>query len=78
MERNKKIHICPFTAEPDEECYCININSLRVYRVIDYCAGDFRLCPVYEKLSKGQRVKKSVALINDGVFEEGYRLSLIS
>ncbi len=50
MEKNKKTPLCPFTAKPDKDCYCVNVNSNKVKNILDYCGGDFKECPVYKRL----------------------------
>ena len=50
MGKYKKFIVCPFTRQPDKECYCVNINSSKVFYVIEYCGGQFLKCPIYKKL----------------------------
>jgi len=50
VEKNKKPPLCPFTAKPDKDCYCVNVNSNKVKNILDYCGGDFKECPVYKRL----------------------------
>ena len=38
---------CVFISEPFPECYCMNINSTKIPKVLKYCAGDYTLCSIY-------------------------------
>jgi len=50
VEENKRKSLCPFTAKPDKDCYCVNVNSNKVKNILDYCGGDFKECSVYKRL----------------------------
>ncbi|MDA8083779.1 MAG: hypothetical protein M0024_09015 [Nitrospiraceae bacterium] len=46
--------LCPYLADPFEECYCTSSSSMVVESTIMYCGGDFRKCEIYAKhTSKG-------------------------
>lgn len=38
---------CTFLGYPFPECYCVNLSSRHIARVLAYCAGAFESCPVY-------------------------------
>ena len=40
---------CPFIRDLDEDCYCVNMTSLKVLDVIRFCSGQYELCPIYQK-----------------------------
>jgi len=45
--------ICPHIPNPYRDCYCFEINSTRAPEAIRYCAGHYRLCPIYQKMNYG-------------------------
>ena len=40
---------CPFIGELDEDCYCVNMTSLKVLDVIRFCSDHYELCLIYQK-----------------------------
>jgi hypothetical protein len=47
---------CVYVSNPFPECYFMNINSYRIFKILKYCIGDFRLCEIYR--NKGKCKKK--------------------
>lgn len=46
---------CDFLKDPLPECYCKNLSSRNVPRIIRFCASDFRQCLVYLKINKSMQ-----------------------
>jgi len=40
---------CPVLENPEPDCYCLNMTSLQIQKAIQYCLGDFGLCPIYKR-----------------------------
>jgi len=38
---------CRFLSAPFAECYCVDITSAKIPKLIKYCAGAFASCPIY-------------------------------
>jgi hypothetical protein len=38
---------CIFICNPFPECYCMNITSSKIPKILAYCTGDFNLCGIY-------------------------------
>jgi len=38
---------CVFLSNPFPECYCMNMTSFNISRMLSYCTGDFKLCVIY-------------------------------
>ena len=38
---------CPYVANPLEDCYCAELNSIRIMAIVRFCSGEFESCPVY-------------------------------
>jgi len=49
LPRNPSRTVCPFLADPFEECLCRNMGSLSVAAVIRLCGGDFESCNIYRR-----------------------------
>jgi len=45
-EREKEA-ACPVLDDPQPDCYCLTVSNYDVPRAIQYCLGDFKLCPIY-------------------------------
>lgn len=39
--------VCKFLRKPFPGCYCRNISSMSIPKIISVCGGEFRLCPIY-------------------------------
>lgn len=44
---------CVYVSNPFPECYFMNINSYKIFKILKYCIGDFQSCEIYCK--KGKR-----------------------
>ena len=55
----KKMKECPLIKKSYKECYCMDMNSMKIYDAIYYCGNHYKLCPIYrEKMATPQeRVK---------------------
>jgi hypothetical protein len=40
-------HACIFLQKPFADCYCMNISSSNISKMLAFCTGDFRSCPIY-------------------------------
>jgi hypothetical protein len=38
---------CRFLIDPFQECYCMNITAHKISKIIAFCAGEFKSCPIY-------------------------------
>lgn len=38
---------CVFLSNPYPECYCINMTSFKIFKILAYCSGDYKLCVIY-------------------------------
>ena len=41
--------ICPVLENPEPDCYFINPTSMTIAMVNQYCARDFKQCPIYRR-----------------------------
>jgi len=44
--------LCPLTGNPYEDCYCIDMNSQKIFKALSYCCRSFEECDVYIKHSQ--------------------------
>ncbi len=42
--------LCPFIQNPDNNCYCIDIDSSKVVPILYYCGWNFERCENYKKI----------------------------
>jgi len=47
----EKRSFCKLLSSPFAECYCRNLSSTNICRVLQFCAGEFSSCPIYQKKS---------------------------
>ena len=38
---------CVYLSKPFPECYCLNMTSFKIFKMLAYCNGDFRFCVIY-------------------------------
>jgi hypothetical protein len=38
---------CIYVSSPFPECYFMNMNSYKIFKILKYCIGDFRSCEIY-------------------------------
>jgi|GEM_PF-4357064 len=41
--------VCRFTRSPLPECYCRTITTENVYLMLQFCAAEYKSCPVYRQ-----------------------------
>jgi len=45
--------VCPLVKDPpDDDCFVVNTNSLRVMGIMEYCAKNYTKCAVYQAYTK--------------------------
>ncbi|MEE4263842.1 MAG: hypothetical protein V2I56_14210 [Desulfobacteraceae bacterium] len=42
--------MCPLLMDPDPDCYCLDLSSLKIPYAIKYCLHDFRECDIYQRV----------------------------
>jgi hypothetical protein len=45
-------HACIHLQEPFSDCYCMNISSFNITRMLAFCNGDYRSCPIFRRSHK--------------------------
>lgn len=43
----KPPHACIFLQHPFADCYCMNITSSNIRKMLAFCTGEYRSCLVY-------------------------------
>ncbi|GFO55140.1 hypothetical protein GMSM_21470 [Geomonas sp. Red276] len=41
--------VCDYLPRPFPDCYCMNISSSTIGKMLTYCIGNFPSCPVYQE-----------------------------
>ena len=41
--------MCNLLNKPFPECYCMHMSSLNIPKILEFCAGEFSLCPIYTR-----------------------------
>ncbi|HJV64762.1 MAG TPA: hypothetical protein VJ550_03415 [Geomonas sp.] len=41
--------VCPVLHKPFTDCYCMNISSSSIKKMLAFCIGDHRCCPIYQR-----------------------------
>ncbi|BCS55087.1 hypothetical protein GSbR_18680 [Geobacter sp. SVR] len=44
---NARYHNCKHLKKPFPECYCMNISSIKIAKILSYCASDYESCHIY-------------------------------
>lgn len=44
---SEKFKVCPYVNNPLRNCYCLDMNSRNIEKVVRYCSGDFQQCVIY-------------------------------
>jgi len=39
--------MCHFLNQPFPECYCLNMSGMNIPKILEFCNGGFKLCPIY-------------------------------
>ena len=50
--KKQKKDVCPFVADPHEECYCFDLQSINVKQAIFYCQQNHERCEIYNEKTK--------------------------
>jgi len=40
---------CTFMERQFPECYCVNISSMKIPKMLAFCAGEYKSCRIYRK-----------------------------
>ena len=41
-------NMCPILDDPQPNCYCIDMTSMKIPYAVKYCLRDFRECEIYQ------------------------------
>ena len=52
VSKKQKKDVCPFVADPHEECYCFDLQSINVKQAIFYCQQNHERCEIYNEKTK--------------------------
>jgi len=44
--------MCPILDDPQPDCYCIEMTSMKILYAVRYCLRDFRECDIYRRMFK--------------------------
>jgi hypothetical protein len=44
--------VCPVLMDPDPDCYCFDLSSMKIPNAVKYCLHDFRGCDIYQRIVK--------------------------
>lgn len=44
--------LCPFVANPRDDCYCFDMKSSKVRQAVHYCLRNFEECKIYRRALK--------------------------
>ena len=50
--KKQKKDVCPFVADPHEDCYCFDMQSISVKQAIFYCQKNYKRCEKYNEKAK--------------------------
>jgi hypothetical protein len=42
-----KFKVCPLVNNPRRDCYCLDMTSRNIEKVVRYCSGDYEQCAIY-------------------------------
>lgn len=40
--------MCSFLKKPFPECYCMRLSSMNIPKILEFCAGEFKFCHIYQ------------------------------
>ncbi len=49
-DSNNGREMCPVLVDPDPDCYCFGLSSIKILCAIKYCLQDFRECEIYQRV----------------------------
>ena len=65
---------CPFIQHPDSDCYCVNMNGLKLNFSMRFCLRDYRSCRIYRRIflekSRKHDEKEDELKDNEGIQAE--------
>ena len=41
--------LCGFLTKPFPECYCMHMSSMNIPKILQFCAGEYKLCLIYRQ-----------------------------
>lgn len=41
--------MCIYLKKPFHECYCMHMSSMNIPKILEFCAGEFRSCRIYQR-----------------------------
>ena len=47
--------VCPVLMDPDPDCYCFDLSSMKIPYAIKYCLRDFRECDIFQRIQKNSK-----------------------
>ena len=42
--------MCPVLPDPEPDCYCLDLTSMKIPYAVKYCQRDFRECDIYQRV----------------------------
>lgn len=42
--------LCPFIDDPHPDCYCVDMDSLKINLLLRYCRVNYEQCEVFQKV----------------------------
>ncbi len=52
---DKEGKMCPILDDPQPNCYCVDMTSMKIPYAVKYCLRDFRGCEIYQGMIKKNR-----------------------
>jgi hypothetical protein len=49
IDKQRAGEMCPFVSEPMEDCYCVNMNSGKIYFTTVFCCDNYAGCRIYRE-----------------------------
>ncbi len=53
--------LCVFMEKPFPECYCLNISSQKIPKMLTFCAGEYTSCAVYRQKNETDEAAARIA-----------------
>ncbi len=47
--RPRKFQVCPLVNNPQRDCYCLDMTSHNLGKMVRYCSGNYEQCAIYSK-----------------------------
>lgn len=58
---------CPLIRKAYKECYCMDMNSMKIYDAIYYCGNHYKLCPIYRKKTAAPQEKVKLTRVYEKI-----------